>query len=396
MNEEDINNFDDIKEIEINSENTQEKVHSNQTSYEEKPVTVLEINENTNILDHDPGNTIAHDTGSSSIINEELNDDIPCRQIDYYDYRNRDVLDSLIYQRELDFESVGLNINSYSENHDLFELYTRIQTVFDQAISEKDKIIEDLNLKILDLEYQKRVCFNKIIGKIRVKSKIIINEKTELLRYNEGEFYNQIIKSKQNFDSQIEALKIRNHSKNLCRLRRGKNKANNERKGKQEKLSKDKIIKLENLLKESQDKQLNMEETIENLEAERKIKEFEETNDDNSDIELISSKDFKCPSKNCNGNGNIHPDKKAHYSFANCPKNPKNSKINQISKEFNKKIQELYGKIRDFETQNNSNIEEKDESEIDELREKYHRMKKKYKDVKEKLKIQAEEEMKNK
>jgi len=50
--------------------------------------------------------------------------------------------------------------------------------------------------------------------------------------------------------------------------------------------------------------------------AERKIKEFEETNDDNSDeIELISSKDFKCPSKNCNGIGNIHPDKKAHYRY---------------------------------------------------------------------------------
>ena len=32
--------------------------------------------------------------------------------------------------------------------------------------------------------------------------------KTELLRHNEGEFHNEIIRSKLNFDSQIEALKL--------------------------------------------------------------------------------------------------------------------------------------------------------------------------------------------
>ena len=147
MNEEDIDNLDEEKETKKINENTHVIVHSKQiTSTEENSVenTVPVINRNTNIS--------AHETGNTSIINDEFNDDIPCRQIDYYDNRNRDVLDSLIYQRELDFESVGLNLNSYCENHELFDLYTRIQTDFDQAILDKDKIIEDLNLKILDLK----------------------------------------------------------------------------------------------------------------------------------------------------------------------------------------------------------------------------------------------------
>ncbi|CAF1016555.1 unnamed protein product [Brachionus calyciflorus] len=109
---------------------------------------------------------------------------------------------------------------------------------------------------------------------------------------SEGLYFIKIVQLKRLQEMNMEEIKRKNHEienerylfdqelskpnsnkKIISDLEKEKIKVIKETQGKQEELSKEKINKLENFLKESQDKQLTLEETIENLEGYLKISE---------------------------------------------------------------------------------------------------------------------------